>query len=46
MKYLSREMTSKRNIVLKKIRMDLRSGKYRDRNNIYSEVLSDIKESL
>lgn len=47
-KNLSREMTVKRHILLKKVRMELRSGKYRDTNNdnIYSRVLTDIKESL
>ena len=41
-------MTVKRHILLKKVRMELRSGKYRDTNNdnIYSRVLTDIKESL
>jgi hypothetical protein len=45
-KNLSREMTAKKNIILKKVRMELRSGKYRDNINIYSQVLTDIKENL
>lgn len=45
-KNLSREMTAKKNIILKKVRMELRSGKYRDNTNIYSQVLTDIKETL
>ena len=45
-KNLSREMTAKKHIILKKVRLELNSGKYRDTNNLYSQVLSDIKETL
>ena len=45
-KNLNREMTAKKHIILKKIRLNLNSGKYRDTNNLYSQVLTDIKESL
>ena len=47
-KNLSREMTAKRHILLRKVRNDLHSGKYRDnnKNNIYAQILTEIKESL
>ena len=47
-KNLSREMTAKRHILLRKVRNELHSGKYRDnnKNNIYAQILTEIKESL
>ena len=47
-KNLSREMTAKRHILLRKVRNELHSGKYRDnnKNNKYAQILTEIKESL